>query len=74
MNPKLSQILQQIEKVVVGKNENVEKIMMAVFRWRQALPMKQRVFIMTRWESFRVRTAVRELINGCRASFCSTMP
>ena len=30
MNPKLSQILQQIEKVVVGKNENVEKIMMAV--------------------------------------------
>ena len=30
MNPKLSQILQEIEKVVVGKNENVEKIMMAV--------------------------------------------
>ena len=30
MNPKLSQILLEIEKVVVGKNENVEKIMMAV--------------------------------------------
>ena len=30
MNPKLNQILQEIEKVVVGKNENVEKIMMAV--------------------------------------------
>lgn len=30
MNPKLSLILQEIEKVVVGKNENVEKIMMAV--------------------------------------------
>ena len=30
MNPKLSEILQEIEKVVVGKNENVEKIMMAV--------------------------------------------
>ena len=30
MNPKLNEILQQIEKVVVGKNENVEKIMMAV--------------------------------------------
>ena len=30
MNPKLSQILQEIEKVIVGKNENVEKIMMAV--------------------------------------------
>ena len=30
MNPKLNQILHQIEKVVVGKNENVEKIMMAV--------------------------------------------
>ena len=26
MNPKLSEILQEIEKVVVGKNENVEKI------------------------------------------------
>ena len=30
MNPKLSEILQEIEKVVVGKNEIVEKIMMAV--------------------------------------------
>ena len=30
MNPKLNQILQEIEKVVVGKRENVEKIMMAV--------------------------------------------
>ena len=30
MNPKLNQILQEIEKVVVGKNENIEKIMMAV--------------------------------------------
>ena len=30
MNPKLNQILQEIEKVIVGKNENVEKIMMAV--------------------------------------------
>ena len=30
MNPKIKEILQQIEKVVVGKNENVEKIMMAV--------------------------------------------
>ena len=30
MNPKLSQILREIEKVVVGKNANVEKIMMAV--------------------------------------------
>ena len=30
MNPKINEILQEIEKVVVGKNENVEKIMMAV--------------------------------------------
>ena len=30
MNPKINQILQEIEKVVVGKNEIVEKIMMAV--------------------------------------------
>ena len=30
MNPKINAILQEIEKVVVGKNENVEKIMMAV--------------------------------------------
>ena len=30
MNPKITQILQEIEKVVVGKNEIVEKIMMAV--------------------------------------------
>ena len=30
MNTKLTQILQEIEKVVVGKHENVEKIMMAV--------------------------------------------
>ena len=30
MNPKLSEILQQIETVIVGKNEVVEKIMMAV--------------------------------------------
>ena len=30
MNQKLKAILQEIEKVVVGKNENVEKIMMAV--------------------------------------------
>ena len=30
MNPKLNQILQEIEKVIVGKNEIVEKIMMAV--------------------------------------------
>ena len=30
MNQKLNEILQQIERVVVGKNENVEKIMMAV--------------------------------------------
>ena len=30
MNQKISEILQQIEKVVVGKNENVEKIMMAI--------------------------------------------
>lgn len=30
MNQKLKFILQEIEKVVVGKNENVEKIMMAV--------------------------------------------
>lgn len=30
MNQKLNLILQEIEKVVVGKNENVEKIMMAV--------------------------------------------
>ena len=30
MNQKLNEILQEIEKVVVGKNENVEKIMMAV--------------------------------------------
>ena len=30
MNPKLNQILQEIEKVVVGKNEIIEKIMMAI--------------------------------------------
>ena len=30
MNPKLNEILREIQKVVVGKNENVEKIMMAV--------------------------------------------
>ena len=30
MNPKLNEILQEIEKVVVGKTENVQKIMMAV--------------------------------------------
>ena len=30
MNPKINQILQEIEKVVVGKRTNVEKIMMAV--------------------------------------------
>ena len=30
MNSKLKEILQEIEKVIVGKNENVEKIMMAV--------------------------------------------
>ena len=30
MNQKIKTILQEIEKVVVGKNENVEKIMMAV--------------------------------------------
>ena len=30
MNPKLNQILQEIEKVIVGKNAIVEKIMMAV--------------------------------------------
>ena len=30
MNPVINLILQEIEKVVVGKNENVEKIMMAV--------------------------------------------
>lgn len=30
MNPKLYQILQEIEKVIVGKKENVEKIMMAI--------------------------------------------
>lgn len=30
MNQTIKEILQQIEKVVVGKNENVEKIMMAV--------------------------------------------
>ena len=30
MNKKLKTLLQEIEKVVVGKNENVEKIMMAV--------------------------------------------
>ena len=30
MNPKITESLQEIEKVVVGKNENVEKIMMAV--------------------------------------------
>ena len=30
MNQKIKEILQQIEKVVVGKNENVEKIMMAI--------------------------------------------
>ncbi|MDY5100925.1 MAG: MoxR family ATPase [Oscillospiraceae bacterium] len=30
MNQKITEILQEIEKVVVGKNENVEKIMMAV--------------------------------------------
>ena len=30
MNPKLNDILQEIEKVVVGKHQNVEKIMMAV--------------------------------------------
>ena len=30
MNQKIREILQQIEKVVVGKNENVEKIMMAI--------------------------------------------
>ena len=30
MNPKVKEILLEIEKVVVGKNQNVEKIMMAV--------------------------------------------
>ena len=30
MNQKIQEILQQIEKVVVGKNENVEKVMMAI--------------------------------------------
>lgn len=30
MNPKLNEILQEIGKVVVGKNENIRKIMMAV--------------------------------------------
>lgn len=30
MNPKIQEILNEIEKVVVGKNENVEKILMAV--------------------------------------------
>lgn len=30
MNPKLNEILQEIEKVVVGKNEIIEKIMMAI--------------------------------------------
>ena len=30
MNPKINEILQEIEKVVVGKNEQVEKVMMAV--------------------------------------------
>lgn len=30
MNPKVSEILQEIEKVIVGKNEIVEKILMAV--------------------------------------------
>ena len=29
MNQKIQEILQQIEKVVVGKNENVERVMMA---------------------------------------------
>ena len=30
MNPKIQEILQEIEKVIVGKRENVEKILMAV--------------------------------------------
>ena len=30
MNEKISQILQEIEHVVVGKNEIVEKILMAI--------------------------------------------
>ena len=30
MNPKINEILQQIEKVIIGKRENVEKILMAV--------------------------------------------
>lgn len=30
MNQKIQQILQEIEKVIVGKNEVVEKILMAV--------------------------------------------
>ena len=30
MNPKLNEILQEIEKVVVGKNEIIEKIVMAM--------------------------------------------
>ena len=30
MNPKMKEILQEIEKVIVGKNEIVEKVMMAV--------------------------------------------
>ena len=30
MNPKINLILQEIEKVVVGKRQNIEKILMAV--------------------------------------------
>ena len=30
MNPKINEILQEIETVIVGKRENVEKILMAV--------------------------------------------
>ena len=30
MNTKINEILQEIESVIVGKNENVEKILMAI--------------------------------------------
>ena len=37
MNPKINEILQEIEKVIVGKRENVEKILMAVLAGGHAL-------------------------------------
>ena len=38
MNEKIPEILQQIETVVVGKNEIVEKILMAFPAWARPPP------------------------------------